>query len=256
MNCIFNENDAQQIHNEYFSKNIINKNGTCNICFDTDNLEQVDVEGFRFIVHKYDTCIADYLRNGCLFEKFQLSFIKQFIHPNKNIIDLGANIGTHSIIYSNYTTGNVYSFEPQKMVFDILNKNIQCNNCNNIIPYNCGASNINNKFYMNAHYDFKENQGAFKIDENLNKTNGLEIDCVVIDELNLNDISYVKIDVEGHEYYALQGMKNLLIRNRPTIMIEIHDFCSTKNETINFLLSLGYSNFYKLSYCDYLFPTF
>jgi hypothetical protein len=109
---------------------------------------------------------------------------------------------------------------------------------------------------MNAHYDCKENHGAFRIDENLNKTNGLEINCVVIDELNLNDISYVKIDVEGHEYYSLQGMKNLLIRDRPTIMIEIHDSCSTRNETINFLLTLGYSNFYKLSHCDYIFPTF
>lgn len=46
---------------------------------------------------------------------------------------------------------------------------------------------------MNAHYDCKENHGAFRIDENLNKTNGLEINCVVIDELNLNDISYVKL---------------------------------------------------------------
>jgi hypothetical protein len=46
---------------------------------------------------------------------------------------------------------------------------------------------------MNAHYDCKNNHGAFRIDEKLNKTNGLEINCVVIDELNLNDISYVKL---------------------------------------------------------------
>jgi FkbM family methyltransferase len=218
--------------------NIINKNGTCNICFDTDSLEQVDVHGFRFIVHKYDTCVSDCLRSGYLFEKFILSFIKHFIHPNKNIIDLGANIGTHSIIYSNYTTGNVYSFEPQKLVFNILNKNIECNNCKNIISYNCGASNINKKFYMNAQYDLKDNHGAFRIDENLNKTNGLEINCIVIDDLNLNNICYVKIDVEGHEYYALQGMKNLLIREHPTIMIEIHDSSSTRNETIIFTIKI------------------
>jgi hypothetical protein len=143
----------------------MNKNVTNhNIEYDKKYLEKISVCDFNFIVHKNDTCIADCLRSGCLFEKFIVTFVRHFINPNRNIIDLGANIGTHTIIYSNYTNGKIYSFEPQKTIFDILNKNIELNNCKNVITYNLGGSNINKKFYMNACYENKENQGAFKID--------------------------------------------------------------------------------------------
>ena len=127
--CVFNEKDVEKIHNKYYSYPIINKNGKKRVEYDEKSLEQLSVCNFNFIVHKNDTCVADSLRSGQLFEKFIVTYVRHFIDPNKNIIDLGANIGTHSIIYSNYTNGTVYSFEPQKTIFDILNKNVELNNC-------------------------------------------------------------------------------------------------------------------------------
>lgn len=254
--CIFNESDVAKIHAKYYGDLIPNKNGVNDsIAFDTSNLEKISVENFKFIVHKNDTCVADCLRSGRLFEKFLLSYLRHFINPNKNILDLGANIGTHSVIYSNYITPNntVYSFEPQKVVFDILTQNIALNNCKNVVPFNFGCSNVNSVFYMNACYAVKDNHGAFRIDSTLNETNGLKIECKVLDELNIANVGYVKIDVEGHEYEALLGMKKLLLRDRPVIMIEIHDSCATKNDTIVFLIELGYVKHYKLSHCDYIF---
>jgi FkbM family methyltransferase len=235
---------------------IKNIRGHKGVYYDRRYLEALSVKGFNFIVHKNDTCVADCLRSGELFEKFIVTFVRHFINPKRNIIDLGANIGTHSVIYSNYTDGTVYSFEPQKTVFDILTKNIEANNCNNIIPYNFGASNVNKEFFMNACYENKDNQGAFKIDDLLNENSGLKIECKIIDELEIQDVCYVKIDVEGHEYEALLGMKQLLIRDHPTIMIEIHDSCPTKNDTMELLIELGYKTHYRLSQCDYIFPKF
>jgi FkbM family methyltransferase len=252
--CVFNEDNVARIHQKYYEYPIINKNGTIDVDYDKNYLEKLSVGDFRFIVHKNDTCIADCLRRGELFEKFVVTFVKHFINPNKNIIDLGANIGTHSIIYSNYTNGTVYSFEPQKTVFDILNKNVELNNCKNIVTYNFGGSNINKNFFMNACYENKDNQGAFKIDETLDSTNGLEIECRIIDELNIENIGYIKIDVEGHEYEALLGIKKILSRDHPTIMIEIHNSCPTKNLTFKLLEELGYKQHYRLSHCDYIFP--
>jgi FkbM family methyltransferase len=254
--CIFNENQINKLHSKYYNYPIKNKRGTTNVKYDKTYLEEIKLNGFCFIIHKNDTCIADTLRRGELFEKFIVTFVKHFINPTKNIIDLGANIGTHSIIYSNYTNGKIYSFEPQKVIFDILTKNIEANNCNNIIPFNFGASNENKKFYMNAEYGNKNNQGAFRIDNTLSNMNGLEIECKKIDDLNISNVSYIKIDVEGHEYEALLGMKNLLIREHPSIMIEIHDSCKTKNNTFKLLIDLGYNKYYKLTHCDYIFPKF
>jgi FkbM family methyltransferase len=251
--CIFGENEISKIHNKYYKLPIENKNGINNIDYDKSYLEKVVASNFQFIIHKNDGCIADCLRSGQLYEKFFVTYIRHYINPNKNIIDLGANIGTHSVIYSNYTNGTVYSFEPQKTVFDILSKNIQLNNCKNVVPFNFGASNTNSVFYMNAYYDKYENQGAFRIDESLNESNGLKIECKVIDELGLTNIGYIKIDVEGHEYKALQGMEQLIIRDKPIIMIEIHDSCPDKNDTISLLVKLGYNKHCKLSHCDYIF---
>lgn len=252
--CIFNEKDVRKIHDKYYKFHIINNNGKKEVEYDTDKLEKIKVSNFNFIVHKNDTCIADHLRQGILFEKFIVTFVKHFINPNKNIIDLGANIGTHSIIYSNYINGKVYSFEPQKMIFDILNKNVELNNCKNVITHNFGGSNVNNKFYMNACYSNKNNQGAFRIDKTLDSTNGLEIECKIIDELNIENVGYIKIDVEGHEYEALLGLKNILIKDHPILMIEIHNTSPTKNNTFILLEELGYKTHYRLSHCDYIFP--
>lgn len=254
--CIFNENDVAKIHNTYYNFPVSNRNCKNNIMYDKTTLEYLSVGEYNFIVHKNDTCIADCLRSGQLFEKFIITFIKHFIHPNKNIIDLGANIGTHSIIYSNYTSGNVYSFEPQKKVFDILNKNVELNNCKNVITYNFGGSNINSNFYMNACYEKEDNQGAFRIDASLTEKTGLNIECKIIDELNITNVSYIKVDVEGHEYEALLGLKQLLTREHPTLMIEIHNDCNTKDKTFELLKQLGYTAHYRLSHCDYIFPKY
>lgn len=255
--CVFNESNVAKIHAKYYTSVIPNKNGVNdNIAFDNSKLEKISVENFKFIVHKNDTCVADCLRSGRLFEKFLVSYLRHFINPNKNVLDLGANIGTHSVLYSNYIHSNntVYSFEPQKVVFDILCQNIELNNCKNIIPFHFGCSNVNSVFYMNACYETKDNHGAFRIDSTLNETNGgLKIECKVLDELNIANVGYVKIDVEGHEYEALLGMKQLLLRDRPVIMIEIHDSCATKNDTIALLVELGYATHHKLTHCDHVF---
>jgi FkbM family methyltransferase len=252
--CVFNEDNVARIHQKYYEYPIINKNGTIDVDYDKNYLEKLSVGDFRFIVHKNDTCVADSLRKGEFFEKFIVTYVKHFINPNKNIIDLGANIGTHSIIYSNYTNGIVYSFEPQKIVFDILNKNVESNNCKNIITYNFGGSNIDSKFYMNACYEYKDNQGAFRIDRTLDESNGLEIECKIIDNLNIKNVGYIKIDVEGHEYEALMGLKNILMNDHPTLLIEIHNSSPTKTETFIFLEELGYKTHLRLSHCDYIFP--
>lgn len=250
------ENDIATIHNSYYSHEIINRHGKNNVEYDINTLEELKVCNFNFIVHKNDNCIAEHLRRGELFEKFIVTYVRHFINPTRNIIDLGANIGTHSIIYSNYTSGKVFSFEPQKIVYDILNKNVELNNCKNIITYNFGASNVNKKFYMNACYNIKDNQGAFRIDDTLNEQNGLEVECKKIDDLNIENVCYVKIDVEGHEYEAMLGMIELLKRDHPTIMIEIHNDCPTRNQTFTLLIELGYHKYFKISHCDYIFPKF
>lgn len=213
--------------------------------------DSIFVSPFYFCVHPNDTCIADCLRTGILYEKFLLSFVKQFIHPEKNILDIGSNIGVHSVVYSNYlTSGRVYAFEPQPVVFGILSKNLEMNNCKNVVAYNVGASSTDSQFYMNAVYSAKENQGAFRICSKEEAT--ITIQCKRLDDLGVTNIGYVKIDVEGHEYETLLGIETILTRDKPTILIEVHESSPTKTKVFDFLEKVGYTRYMRLSHCDYV----
>lgn len=248
MKLLFDESYVNRIHNKYYVEKIQNVRG-----YSANFGNAIFVDPFYFYVHPNDTCVSDCLKTGVLFEKFLLSFVKQFIDPTKNILDIGANIGVHSVVYSNYVhSGKVYSFEPQKVVYEILESNLQINNCTNVIPYNFGASDRDDTFYMNAHYDSKDNQGAFRICSKEEST-GITIQCKRIDDIGIENVGYVKIDVEGHEYETLLGMQELLIRDKPVMLIEIHNSSPTKASVFEFLQLIGYNEYMRLSHCDYVF---
>ena len=242
------QSEIDRIHGYHYNFKIKNKKGVTH-----NSLERLIVGEFLFIVSKNDTCVSDCLRTGKLYEQFLLSFVKQFIPEDKNILDLGANIGVHSVVYSNYTSGNVYAFEPQPNVFSILKQNIESNNCKNIIPHMFGASFQNNSFFMNANYDTKINQAAFRIKDREDNEEGITIECKNLDELALENIGYIKIDVEGHELEALKGLTKTIQKYKPTLCIEIHETSPTNKQTFDFIRAHSYTRFWRLSHCDYIF---
>jgi FkbM family methyltransferase len=252
--------NCDKIHNYYYSKYKFNNSNIFNDTFNdiiiNNNQELIMCENFKFCTLKNDTCISDCLRSGKLYEKFLMAFIEQFIPKDKNILDIGANIGVWSIIYSNIINNDckIYSFEPQKEIFDCLNNNVIINKCNNIVLYNIGLSNENNIKYMNASYDMQQNFGSFRIvDDNDINSKLLKIECKIGDELQYSNIGFIKIDVEGFEYKVLQGLEQTILNNKPIIFIEIHQNDINNAPTMSKLYALGYRKVMKLTHCDYLF---
>ena len=249
------ETYVSSIHHKYYSetKNINNYGVNYKIPIDNDTMERVYVDPYLFVVHKNDQVVSDCLKTGVLYEKFIISFVKNFIDPTKNILDIGANIGTHTIPYSTHTIGNVYAFEPQPVIFELLQKNIESNYCNTIYPYNFGASDKDDIFFMNARYDQKKDQGAFKICEEKEGDIGIHVECKRIDNLNIPNVGYIKIDVEDHELNTLLGLEKTIRTNLPNLMIEIHDSSSTRSDILELIENLGYKFYYKLSHSEYIF---
>jgi FkbM family methyltransferase len=219
-----------------------------------DTEEFINTENFNFVILKNDTCIADCLRTNVLFEKFLLSVMSVFLPKNKNMIDIGANIGIWSVVFRKLLQQHniIYAFEPQPQIFDCLQKNIILNDINNVQIYNFALSNENTKTFMNASYDISNNFGAFRIVNNFNMEESLlEIECKIGDDITFNDIGFVKIDVEGHEYEVLQGLRNTITNNMPFIFIEIHGDQPNCNETLQILCEYGYKYIIKFTHCDY-----
>lgn len=172
--------------------------------------------------------------NQCFYEQ---EVLDKWVLPNSyNVIyDIGANIGNHSIYFSyNFPRANIYSFEPMKENYMLLENNIKENNFNNTTLFNFALGMSE----MEASMEFRveNNNGTASINEN--SENGEKVMVKVLDELNLPLPNFVKIDVEGFELNVLKGMKRILIQSKPDLWIEVDEENST--QVIDFLSELGY----------------
>ena len=202
--------------------------------------EILSVSDFSFCTMKNDTCVSDSLRSGVLFEKFIMAFLSNIIPPNKNMLDIGSNIGIWSIVYSNIVRESIYAFEPQPEIFKCLETNVLLNNCTNVKVYNFGLSDSNT---------CQNNFGAFRICD----TGDNIIQVRKGDDLGLTNIGFIKMDVEGHELKVIEGLEHTIRENLPIILIEIHKTDSDRDLTLRALYNLGYTRVLKLSHCDCIF---
>lgn len=152
------------------------------------------------------------------FEQDTLDDIAPFIPDNPVMLDIGANIGNHSLYFAiERNAKKIYACEPIPETFNVLKKNVEINNLENvIIPLNIALSDCN----TNA--DIKEFNirfmGAAQIDENINGN----IDVKTVDSLDIEEkIDFIKIDVEGHEIKVLEGARKTIEKNKPVIFIEL-----------------------------------
>ena len=69
----------------------------------------------------------------------------------------------------------------------------------------------------------------------------------MLDNFNFsNKISFIKIDVEGHETEVIKGSEATIKKNKPILLVEIEEKYTLKKviDTLNYINSLGYNSFY------------
>jgi FkbM family methyltransferase len=167
-------------------------------------------------------------------DQYALPIILEHIKPGDTVIDAGAFIGDHTIAYLNRVgkTGHVYAFEPNKEAFDCL-----CHNCPGALVFNAGISDKEETLS----YETNPNAGASRI-----KLSGkTKIQTVLLDSLKIQNVKFIKIDVEGFELNALRGALKTVQEFKPTMWIEINRGALEANgtspyEVESFLEKLGY----------------
>lgn len=178
------------------------------------------------------------------FEENELLIISKFILNDSIIIDIGANIGIHSMLFSKLApNGTIYSFEPSRGTFEILNKNLIFNN--NVIPLNFG---IGNSTELMEFYEAEDNAfSSFKDTKRKQIIKLSKVLCIKIDEFinlfKINRIDFIKIDVEGFEQEVIEGMTNVLKNIRPVIFCEIYQGINSNMNplsTINTIKNYNY----------------
>jgi len=169
--------------------------------------------------------------NNQIWESWTNELLKELYIKDSNMVDVGAHIGTTSLIMSNHISQNckIYAFEP---IYSFITElNIRENNLQDkvkLIPI--GLSNKEEQleggtidFSVICNYGFTTLNGLKKS----TKESKYIIDIKKLDSLNLQNISFIKIDVEGHEHNVLLGASQTINRCKPTILIEL--WCTSKN---------------------------
>ena len=205
----------------------------------------------KFYVPNYpiDHVQSEIVDNNNFYEIDLLEKLQLYIKKNAVILDIGANIGNHSVYWAVRSDAKkIYSFEPVEDFFKILKRNVEINRVNNKVKiFNIGLSDqkINGSI---SHYD-PTNIGGTAIKQDLNGNLALDkLDNIKIEE---DTIDFVKIDVEGHELEVLKGAKETLLKYKPVISLEI--FSENKTKVHEYLTKLGYRLETSFTSANYLY---
>lgn len=152
------------------------------------------------------------------FEQDILEDVKQYIKEDGVVLDIGANIGNHTVFFAlECKSSLVCAFEPVASTYRILEKNIGLNHLSSQVKaYNLGLSNEPG---VADYFTFRlDNIG----DTHLIKSSDGEINLCRLDEIDLGvkQIDFIKIDTEDFELLVLQGAKATIMEFRPVIFIE------------------------------------
>ena len=161
----------------------------------------------------------------------------------RTAIDIGAHIGTHSYVYSQFFD-NVKAFEP--LYFNECSDNIKhIENCE-IYPYGISdASTIGHMVRSNNNSGISvvlndDNRGKISKSKNIKMEKTYPVELRTLDEFGFTDVDFIKVDTEGYVYPILLGMKRTLEKWKPLLELEMNYLTVREQESLEFLSSLGY----------------
>ncbi len=208
---------------------------------DTAGYNAVTKWKYGYVVYnKNDIYIGKSVEKYGEFSEFEVDLFKQLCRPGDVVVEVGANIGTHTVALSGIVGkhGLVYAFEPQPIVFYTLCANVAINSLSNVHCFNMAAGATEGVVLIpNFDYDELENYGGIEVDK---FKEGNRVPLVLLDnQIDVPSLRLLKIDVEGMESEVIRGAKKLIERHKPALYVE-NDRAEKSKELIELIRSLDY----------------
>jgi len=176
----------------------------------------------------------------------EMKLLQYLVKNNDHVIDVGGNLGIYS--YKFWKLGaQVEVYEPNPTCNNVLEE--WAKNKPNINIHTVGLSDSENIKHLYIPIDEKgcEHNASASI-ENVGFSNYYEklVNVKTLDSYEFENISFIKIDVEGHEYNVLAGAEKLISSSQPTLLVEIEQRHINRqiNEVFQKILNLGYQGFF------------
>lgn len=186
-----------------------------------------------------------------VYERYETELFLSKIKPAMTIIDIGANLGYYTVLASLRAGdgGLVVAFEPEPNFFKLLSKNISRNNLKNVNHFELAIAEKNgvSKLHLSS-----ENKGHNSLICSEELKTSVQVKTTTLDEFltarKIKKIDVIKMDIEGAEILAIEGMKDALIKNMPLLFLEFspHSIVKLNRNPFHFLSTIhevGYSIF-------------
>ncbi|MFB8791488.1 MAG: FkbM family methyltransferase [Potamolinea sp.] len=191
---------------------------------DQPEIRIAQIGDFRFYVN-----IAEYSGVSLYFfcehnEPFSAWLVSQLVNPGDVCIDIGANVGSYTFLMANSAgaEGQVFAFEPQPNLYNLLLDSVKMNQADGFISVDCRALYSHSgeilKFYLsenasNSGTSSLVNHGVFVREDHY-----ISVETITMTDFfkikSINKCKLVKIDVERAETEVLKGMVSLLKEKR------------------------------------------
>ena len=185
------------------------------------------------------TNYQNFWNNFSNWEQNDLDFFSQIAEENKIFIDIGAWIGPYTLIAASMGM-KVYAFEPDKVAFQELKKNIKLNNFKHKPEiFNFGLSKTDSKAYLYSNTnDFGKSESGLINYKNQKNTKQTEIELknflqeiYKIKNYNLNySIKVIKIDIEGGEFLFEKDIYDLVNLEKIYCIFSYHYMVFNRNK--------------------------
>lgn len=158
-------------------------------------------------------------------------FMLEFAEEGETFIDVGAHVGAWTLKLGKYFK-NVFSYEPNPEAFNVLKQNIELNEMKNVDCINKAVGNEDREIELTlyehpshstilTHHPMEDHCGKIK--------DHVGVKMIRIDDQHFDNVSLIKIDVEGYEVEVVKGALKTIEKFKPRLLIEIH---SEENEKI------------------------
>jgi FkbM family methyltransferase len=186
--------------------------------------------------------------NDQSFHEVEMRLLKSIVFAGDCVADVGANVGAYTKEMSRLvgSGGNVYSFEPLSENYEIIQTVIRKASLSNVYPFRAALGSASGEFemvipesgafigYYLAHLAQPEDTGR-----------RVRVNVLTLDHLwkvnTIQNLDFIKCDVEGGELDVIQGGLELIQANRPGWLLEVSR--QTSGKVFRALHELGYSAF-------------
>ncbi len=195
-----------------------------------------------------------------VYEPSEQALFAKYLHGNMMLVDIGANLGLYTVVSMHHLDpgGRIVAFEPHPQTYEILQKNVAANQnngqaCPRVYTFNLAATPESSRLELRLN---PENRGDNRMyhgtyQGKLEEWDTMPVECRPVDdvlaELGIEEVNFVKIDIQGYEQKAISGFQKTLARSQNVILLSefwpkgLQESGGSAHEYLQMLEDLGFT---------------